>query len=192
MRRLLLPLLLPLVLLGVSFWKAGVISRYYEVRELERKVTIAQARLDEARAVAWEYQGYVNEFADLTGLRLQESEIMVTRSEVNAQLADLVDAITKELKSERYTTDEEAYLLLVGVTPGERQLLDPFLWIDFQVHLEGRFFALPQFMDRVSHLAKEKNCSVSIGELKMQPLQQEGGRGDLAITLPLRAYFLAR
>lgn len=192
-------LLLPVVLLSISFWKAGLQDRYQEAVSLKRQANRAQSRLEELRATSVaskidqkKYRALVQEFALLTGLDTTQGEKSVPRGEMTAQVGRLVDALTLELRSGSFSQSPDRYLNFRSVTPGERQVIEPFLFVDFELNWEGRFFALPEFLVLLSEIAEEQKCAISLGELQVVSTAEMGNAGSLSITLPLRAYFLAR
>jgi hypothetical protein len=192
-------IIIPLLLLSVSFWRAGIHSLYLESRMVQRRAVAAQSRLEALQALSVasridqkKYDDLVVEFADLTGLRLG-TEFAVSKGEVSAQVARFVDAIVEGLREEQFSLAEEPnYLLFRSVAPGQRQALEPFLSVDFEINLEGRFFALPRFLLMLTRIAQEQKCAISIGELQVARASEFGNTGELSITLPLRAYFLER
>lgn len=198
MLRSALPTALPLLLLCFSFWRAGLYEDYRSSRDVRHRLIAAESRLQELRGkdvanefYKREHQKLTVEFAAVTGLGL-DPETAVTKGEVSAQMARFVDAVIRGLKEERFAgADERSYLLFLSVTPGERQdeALAPFLSVDFELNLEGRFFALPEFLGLLSRIAEDQRCAISIGELRLEPLKKAPNTGRLLIRLPLRAYF---
>lgn len=156
-------------------------------RLVELQAIAVASRIDEKK-----YADLVVEFADLAGLNL-DSEYAVSKGEVSAQIARFVEAVTDGLREERFASGQHSnYLLFRSVTPGERQVIEPFLSVDFELNLEGRFFALPDFLNLLSEIAAEQRCAVSIGELRVARTDAQHNTGRLTITLPLRAYFLEK
>jgi hypothetical protein len=198
LRKKYLPFLIPLILIGVSFWRAGVVQKYTESRLLQQRSVAAQEKLDELQAVSVaaniddrKYQGLVVDFAELTGLNL-DPENALSKGEVNSQISRLIDAVVTDLERYENAPTGERYLIYRGVTPGDRQVIEPFLAVDFEMNLEGRFFAVPLFLDSLSRIAKEQKCAISIGELKVSTAEPNSNTGVLLITIPLRAYFLEK
>ena len=195
-----LPLFLPLLLLAFSFWKAGLHTLYVEAQAVERRAVAAQSRLDTLQALSvasridsQKYENLVLEFSELTGLPL-DSEYAVSKGEVSAQVARFVDAVVEGLHDEEFAglVDERAYLLFQSVTPGQRQVVEPFLLVDFELNLKGRFFAVPRFLSLLSRIAADQRCAISIGVLEVARVSELANTGELVVTLPLRAYFLER
>lgn len=193
------PILIPLALLCLSFWRAGLYEDYHQAKEIQAQRVASEARLVELQAIdvasridEQKYQGLVSDFAEITGLEL-DSEYAVSKGEVSAQLARFVQAVTLGLRQDRFApTDRGHYLLFRSVTPGTRHVVEPFLWVDFELNLEGRFFALPAFLSLLSEIAQEQRCTISVGELKVARIDSNQNSGRLYITLPLRAYFLEK
>ena len=191
-----LPVFLPLLLLCFSFWRAGLYEDYRMSREVRQELLAAESRLEELRAISvasrideQKYGSLAVEFASLTSLGL-DRETAVSKGEVSAQVARFVEAVVAGLREERFAlADERSYLLFRSVTAGERRELSPFLSVDFELNLEGRFFALPEFLDLLSQIASRQSCAISVGELRLAPLESAPNTGRLLITLPLRAYF---
>ena len=158
----------------------------------------AQEKLNELQAVSvaarddeQKYQVLVDDFAELTGLRRGQENVL-SKGEINSQISRLIDAVVEDLRRYEHTQTGERYLVYKGVTPGERVLVEPFVAVNFEMNLEGRFFAVPLFLDSLSRIAKEQKCAVSIGELKVSKLDPNSNTGVLRITIPLRAYFLEK
>lgn len=192
------PLLLPLILISFSFWKTGVTERATELNLLQKRSHAAQLKLDELRAISVaekiyqeNYRGLVEEFSALTGLSL-DVNFALSKGEVAGTLARFIEAVAEELRGEEYASERGTHLFLKSVTPGQRQVIEPFLAVDFEMNLEGRFFTLPKFLERLSHIAQSQKCSISVGELRVAPIFEDSNTGELAITLPLRVYFLER
>lgn len=195
MLRLFLPLLIPVVLLGYSFYNAGVYQQLQEYRGLQKQSTQAEQRLAELQAVSVshrydqkKYNDLLKDFADVTGLQLS-AEHATSKGESTAQIARFVEAVTQGLRQQRFTHDERAYLVFKSITPGTRQVWEPFFSVDFELNLEGRFFALPDFMALLSVIADEQKVPISIGELRVQASDPWKNSGELSIVVPLRAYF---
>lgn len=195
-RKVVFPLLLPLLLLAISFWRAGVYDLHLRVRELQAESVVSQQRLDELRALSVaggvaerNYEELVIEFADLTGL--DPGDETPSRGIVTGQVGRLVDAVVNDLQTGEYSTEEHP-LYFHSVTPGQRYQFPPFLAVDFELNLEGRFFALPGFLHRLSVITEEQRCAISVGEMVIVSADQAGNTGDLFIVIPLRAYFLAQ
>jgi hypothetical protein len=158
-----------------------------EARLIQLQAIDVASRIDEKK-----YSGLVSDFAQLTGLEL-ESDSAVTKGEATAQVGRLVDSVIRSLKQEgALSRFQGSYLLFQSVTPGQRQVVGPFLSIDFELNLEGRFFALPEFLVLLSRIAREEQCTISVGELQVSSKVPGGRSGELQIVLPLRAYFLER
>ena len=197
-KSMIFPLLLPLFLISFSFWRTGVLERYSELNHLEKRSSAAQLKLDELRAISVaekiyqkNYEELVLEFSELTGLSL-DANFALSKGEVAGSLARFIEAVSEELRGEEYASSRGSYLFLKSVTPGQRQVIEPFLAVDFEMNLEGRFFALPRFFERLSYIAQNQKCSISVGELRVAPIYQDSNTGELAITLPLRVYFLEK
>jgi len=173
---------------------------YVEAQAVERRAVAAQSRLDTLQALSvasridsQKYENLVLEFSELTGLPL-DSEYAVSKGEVSAQVARFVDAVVEGLHDEEFAglVDERAYLLFQSVTPGQRQVVEPFLLVDFELTLKGRFFAVPRFLSLLSRIAADQRCAISIGVLEVARVSELASTGELVVTLPLRAYFLER
>lgn len=193
-----LPFLIPIVLISLSFWRAGLVQSYSESQRLQERSAAARHKLDQLQALDVaskindkEYQGLVYDFAQLTGLSL-DRENALSKSEINTQVSQLINAVVSDLRRYEYAPTGERYLIYKGVTPGERQLIEPFVAVDFKINLEGRFFALPLFLDALSRIAREQKCAISIGELQVSTIDPNDNTGVLLITIPLRAYFLEK
>jgi hypothetical protein len=196
LRRKYLPFLIPVILIGLSFWRAGVVQRYSESRLLQKRSAAAQEKLTELQAVSvaanldvQRYEGLVEDFSQLTGLN-RGRENARSKGEINSQISRLIDAVVTDLRRYENSPTGERYLIYKGVTPGDRQVIEPFIAVSFEMNLEGRFFAVPLFLDSLSRIAKEQKCAISVGELNVSKLEQDSNTGVLRITIPLRAYFL--
>ncbi|HIB65560.1 MAG TPA: hypothetical protein EYO33_10740 [Phycisphaerales bacterium] len=196
--RYLVPFLLPLLLLGYSFFRAGVYDRYRDLQALKRDSLAAEQRFSEVQAVDVsfrylkdDYAVLLSQFSEVTGLKMS-SEEAVSRGESAGQVARFVEAVTEGLKDESFSSSERAYLEFKSVTPGERQVWEPFFSVDFELNLEGRFFALPDFLKLISVVAQEQQVPISIGELRVSAVSPVSNSGELSIVIPLRAYFLER
>ena len=192
------PLLLPLVLIFFSFWRTGLLERSTEFNLLQKRSSAAQLKLDELRAISVsekylqeKYFELEEEFSKLTGLD-PDADIALSKGEVAGSLARFIQAVAEELRGEEYASETGTHLFLRSVTPGQRQVFEPFLAVDFEMNLEGRFFTLPRFLERLSLIAQDQKCSISVGELRVAPIYQDSNTGELAITLPLRVYFLEK
>lgn len=190
-----LPIALCLLLLALSFAQAGLLQDYQRARQVHRRLQSARARLEAVKAQSLaatleerNYQALIEEFAEVT--RLSERARRVSKGEVDTQVAQLVDGVTRGLEEEPFaSSDEKTFLVFRSVSPGERQEFPPYLSVDFEINLEGRFFALPDFLALISHVAEEQQCTVSIGKLQLTPIPEAPIPGSLQIKLPLRAYF---
>ena len=196
--RYLVPFLLPLLLLGYSFFRAGVYDRYRDLQALKRDSLAAEQRFSEVQAVDVsfrylkdDYAVLLSQFSEVTGLKMS-SEEAVSRGESAGQVARFVEAVTEGLKDESFSSSERAYLEFKSVTPGERQVWEPFFSVDFELNLEGRFFARPDFLKLISVVAQEQQVPISIGELRVSAVSPVSNSGELSIVIPLRAYFLER
>ncbi len=196
--RYLVPCLLPLLLLGYSFFRAGVYDRYRDLQALKRDSLAAEQRFSEVQAVDVsfrylkdDYAVLLSQFSEVTGLKMS-SEEAVSRGESAGQVARFVEAVTEGLKDESFSSSERAYLEFKSVTPGQRQVWEPFFSVDFELNLEGRFFALPDFLKLISVVAQEQKVPISIGELRVSAVSPVSNSGELSIVIPLRAYFLER
>ena len=138
-----------------------------------------------------DYAVLLSQFSEVTGLKMS-SEEAVSRGESAGQVARFVEAVTEGLKDESFSSSERAYLEFKSVTPGERQVWEPFFSVDFELNLEGRFFALPDFLKLISVVAQEQQVPISIGELRVSAVSPVSNSGELSIVIPLRAYFLER
>ena len=196
--RYLVPCLLPLLLLGYSFFRAGVYDRYRDLQALKRDSLAAEQRFSEVQAVDVsfrylkdDYAVLLSQFSEVTGLKMS-SEEAVSRGESAGQVARFVEAVTEGLKDESFSSSERAYLEFKSVTPGQRQVWEPFFSVDFELNLEGRFFAHPDFLKLISVVAQEQKVPISIGELRVSAVSPVSNSGELSIVIPLRAYFLER
>ena len=196
--RYFVPFLLPLFLIGYSFFKAGIYDRYQDLQALRRDSREAEQRVSEMQAVDVsfrylkdDYSILLLEFSEVTRLKMS-SEEAVTRGESAGQVARFVEAVTQGLRDESFSSSERAYLVFKSVTPGQRQVWEPFFSVDFELNLEGRFFALPAFLKLISVVAQEQRVPISIGELRVSAVNQASNSGELSIVIPLRAYFLER
>ena len=191
-----LPVLLPLLLIGYSFFRAGVYDKYQDLQALRREIRVAEQKVSEMQAVdvsfrylKEDYSVLLAEFSQVTGLKM-ESEEAVSRGESASQVARFVEAVTRGLREETFSSDESAYLVFRSVTPGQRQVWEPFFSVDFELNLQGRFFALPAFLKLISVIAEEQRVPISIGELRVSAGSRSANVGELTIVVPLRAYFL--
>ena len=85
--RYLVPCLLPLLLLGYSFFRAGVYDRYRDLQALKRDSLAAEQRFSEVQAVDVsfrylkdDYAVLLSQFSEVTGLKMS-SEEAVSRGE---------------------------------------------------------------------------------------------------------------
>lgn len=195
MLRSALPISLCLLLLALSFVESGLLQDYRESVQVQRRLRAADERLEQVRGLSVaasleerNYQALVSEFAELT--KLGDPEHTISKGEVAAQIAQFVAGVTKGLQEEPFVlSNEQTQLIFRSVSPGQRQELTPFLSVDFEINLEGRFFALGDFFSLLSRIAQEQQCAVSIGELQLTPVNDTSTPGRLLIKLPLRAYF---
>lgn len=190
-----LSFLLPCILVGFSFFRAGTLESYNELQLLTEQRVAAQTKLSELRAISVaanidekNYQNLVDDFTSLTGLALDEGS-RISRSEVTAQVSQLVDLLKSELEVRRELFSARKSLVVKGLSPGDKDSFAPFSSTEFELILEGRFFALPDFLMLVSRLAEEQNCPISLGELEIKSDNESQNPSLLRITLPLRAYF---
>lgn len=196
--RSVLPITLCLLLLTLSSVQTGLLADYQRARQVRRHLESARARLEAVKAQSLtatleerNYQALIDEFAQVT--RLSERARRVSPEEVDTQVAQLVDGVTLGLEADPFASSEEkAFLVFRSVSPGQRQEFPPYLSVDFEINLEGRFFALPDFLALVRRVAEEQQCTVSIGELHLTSISGAPVPGSLQIKLPLRAYFYER
>lgn len=191
-----LPFLLPGLLIGFSFWRSGIVQRHFEAQLLQERSAAAQSKLEQLRAAdvastldARAYESLLDDFSKLTGLDLR-AENGASKGEVSAQLGRFIDTVVDDLNRFGYSETGEPYLIFKSVTPGKRQVIDRILAVDFEMNLEGKYLALPLFLDSLSRIAREQNCPVSVGGIRVMPVEPGSNSGVLKITIPLRAYFL--
>lgn len=185
--RLIVPFTIPLFLFFLGAFLDGVVARHYDLQRLERQRQHAQFRLEglQAQSVAArldqeEYRALVAEFEELVGLQQ-------ARGDASDQLASLVGAV------EQHFLDggggPNSALSFVSVSPGSQARFSSFVAVEFDLNLTGRFYALPAFLNRLTEIGQERDCTVSVGVLSLSSGAQTASTGELNITLPLRAYF---
>lgn len=154
-----------------------------------------QANLDQLRAVTVaariegrEYDALLDEFGALTGLRASDPFRAPSRGEpASIQVAALVRAV-QEASLKDVEPDAPAPIVLLSVTPGARQRLGPFSMTEYELNLEGRFHALPAFLDLLTQVGRHQRLAISIGSLRLLSRPDTSRTGMLSITLPVRAY----
>lgn len=183
--RLLIPLAVPLLLFSLGLVLDGVITRSQDLHRLERQRQHSQLRLEDlqaqavaAREDARTYQGLLEEFESLVGLQQE-------RGSASEQLAGFMGAVEAHFLTE----PAPQALHFVSVSPGSQHRFSPFVAVEFDLNLTGRFYALPRFLKQLSEIAQQQQCTVSVGVLQVQSSQRTAYTGELSITLPLRAYF---
>lgn len=198
LRNRVIPFFIPLLLITASFWRSGVVQKHFEAQALERRSLAAQSKLDQLRAVDvahnddnLEYKQMVKDFADLTGLSL-DPENAPTKGEVSAKIGRLIDAVVADMDRFGRSQPDEPYLVFKGVKPGVSEEIPPFLVVDFEMNLEGKYLAMPLFLDSLSRIAREQRCPISVGGIQVSPVEPGSNTGILNITIPLRAYFVER
>lgn len=198
LRNRILPFLIPVALISISFWRSGVVQKYFEAQALQRRSVAAQSKLDQLRAVDVasnlndrEYKEMVKDFADLAGLSL-DPETAPTKGEVSAKVGRLIDAVVADMDRFGSVQPEEPYLVFKGVQPGVSEAIPPFLVVNFEMNLEGKYLAMPLFLDSLSRIAREQKCPISVGGIRVSPVEPGSNSGVLDITIPLRAYFVER
>ena len=72
------------------------------------------------------------------------------------------------------------------------EAIPPFLVVNFEMNLEGKYLAMPLFLDSLSRIAREQKCPISVGGIKVSPVEPSSNSGVLDITIPLRAYFVEK
>ena len=187
--------LAPALLIVVSWLLGGGYDLYQDSVYVERELAYAKRQLEglQAQTVAAKidqkkYLELVQEFAEDS--RLGGSMEPSPGEAVATQLAALIRAIEREVEATSVFSEARTKLSFESVSPGKRESFAPFYFVEFEVNLEGRFFAIPIFLDLLTKISAQQRCKVSVGTLQVTSSDREGRTGRLYITLPIRAYFL--
>lgn len=192
----LVPLLWCALLILSPLTSAQLQQRQDEETSLRESLKQRQAHLDQlqavsvaARAEGREYEKLLDEFATLTQLRASDPFREPQRElPSSVQVAALVRAV-QEASFKETPPDSPPPIILRSVTPGERQSLGPFQMTEFELNLEGRFHALPAFLDLLTQVGQRRRLAVSVGSLSLSHRSDTARTGLLNIKLPIRAYF---
>ena len=192
----LLPLAWCLLLFLAPLWGPSFLQRWQEASSLRLQLHERQSILDQlgatavaARAEGREYESLLDEFAILTQLRASDP-FRDPQQDLpsSVQVAALVRAV-QEASHEDVEPGAPVPITLRSVTPGSKQRFGPFLMTEFELNLEGRFHALPAFLDLLTKVGQRRRLVVSVGSLSLSSRSDTERTGILTIKLPIRAYF---
>lgn len=186
-----MPLTIPVLLFTIGTLFDGVLARTADLHRLELQRQHSQLRLEalQAQTVAARvgessYPDLIEEFETIAGFRGRATG----DGDASAQLAAFVGAVEDHFL-QKSGFEEDLPLRFVSVSPGSEHSFPPFLAVEFDLNLKGRFHAIPGFLKRLSAISEEQACSVSVGVLRLSSGPKTWTTGELSITLPLRAYF---
>lgn len=187
--------LVPGSLIFLTWLLGGGYDLYQDSQHIDRELTYAESQLERLQALTvaakidqGKYSDLVEQFAANSGLH--QSLQSTSTEEVATRLAALVSAIEQGIRSAPYFAEAKTRLSFESVSPGERGSFSPFTFVEFEINLEGRFFAIPKLLDLLTRISLQQKCKVSVGTLQVQSLDPTGRSGELSIVLPIRAYFL--
>jgi hypothetical protein len=195
-RKTFLPIFWPLLLLFYAQLDGGLLSLIEEYRlnlqRLEngrRHLESLKARVVAGRIVASEYETLLDDFATQTNLPASDPFRDPQAATVGSiQVASLVSGLQVALNG----PEENQRLLdleFLPVSLGDQQRIGPFVMVEFALNLRGRYRAVPEFLGLLAQLGQQRRLVLSIGELRVDSTEMTQVNGELAITLPLRAYF---
>ncbi len=192
----LLPLAWCLLLFLAPLWGSSFHQRWQEESTLRLRLTERQSTLDQlsatsvaARAEGREYESLLKEFTTLTQLKASDP-FRDPQQDLpsSVQVAALVRAV-QEASHQDVAPGTPLPITLRSVTPGSNQRFGPFLMTEFELNLEGRFHALPAFLDLLTQVGQRRRLVVSVGSLSLSSRSDTERTGILSIKLPIRAYF---
>lgn len=196
--RTLLPILWTVLLLLYGLFSESVLGQVREQRETAQRLERDRRHLESLRATAVagrmelaEYEALVLEFGALTHLKSSDPfsdphAVAQGSAHVASLVRGLQEALTAPPPDDAQGLEP---LFFLSVSPGQQHRMGPFVAVEFAFNLRGRFRDIPGFLNLLTELGRRRRLAISIGSLRVASTESTPTTGELAITLPVRAYF---
>jgi hypothetical protein len=194
--RIVLPILWPLLLLAFAICSDSLLPLLAQRQGTELLLQQRRGRLEKLRAVAvagrierQEYDSLVTEFGALT--HLPASDPFRDRSvspSGSAQLGLLITGLQAGLAELESRPGSLPPLEFLSVSPGQNERIGPFVVLEFDLNLRGRFHAIGQFMQLLDRVGRQHKLMLSVGVLRVESMEETASTGEEAVTVPVRAY----